>query len=52
MLVQEILSALALAFLLGLGYLANYLNHHISVTVLHDEDEVRQLKIFREFRTY
>lgn len=48
MLVQEILSALALAYLLGLGYLANYLNHHISVTVLHDEDEVRQFEIFHK----
>lgn len=41
MLVQEILSAIALAYLLGLGYLANYLNHHISVKVLLEENEVR-----------
>lgn len=41
MLVQEIFSAVALAYLLGLGYLANYLNHHISVKVLLEEHEVR-----------
>ena len=40
MLLEEILSALAFAFLIGLGCVSNYLTHHISVQVLDEKSEV------------
>lgn len=40
MLMQEVFSALALALLIGLGYLSNFLTYHINVQVLSEEHEV------------
>lgn len=43
MLSQEIFSALAFAYLIGLICFANYLTHHINVEVLTAKNEVSSL---------
>lgn len=45
MLSQEIFSALAFAFLIGLGCLSNFLTHRIDVQVLSEENEVINYKL-------
>lgn len=46
MLTQEIFSALAFAFLIGVACLGNYLTHHINVEVLSEGSEVNVYSSF------